>query len=226
MIKSRTAQLIYQTAYCSLAVIGALAGLGFFAADFNADFYLYYTGISNYVCLRVMLLTLIRTAKRREDGYVETAPTFTFLTVILILVTFFVYNVLLAGRHTVVTYFTTLSNVLLHAVLPVMFVLHWVLFCRHGGLKWYHPLLATVMPIVYVSWIVIRAAILKGKTRRLLYPYFFLNVGRLGWRGFLCWEAALLAVFIFLGYLLLAFDRLSGAREQARRKNRKSMKKL
>ena len=210
-MKSRTTQLIFQTVYCVLAVIGVLSSLGYFAADFNEDFYIYYTHLSNYVCMTVMFLTLHQTAKasrRKEDGYCTTAPTFTFLCVILILVTFLVYNILLADQNTVVEYFTSLSNMLLHVILPVMFILHWLLFYPHGALRWYHPLLCAGMPFIYLVFIVIRAALLKNAANAVLYPYFFLNADELGWDGFFAWIGILLVVFIAIGYAFCAIDHL------------------
>lgn len=193
-----------------MGCIGLLNSLGYFAADFNENFYVYYTNLSNYICLGVMFVNLIDTYKRankKEDGYSRSAPTFTFLCVILILVTFLVYNILLADENTVIGYFTSQSNMIMHVILPIMFILNWVLFYEHPSLKWYHPLLGTVMPLIYVAFIVVRAQILSGAKDAVLYPYFFLNIDQLGWGGFLLWIAILLAVFIAIGYILFAMER-------------------
>ena len=48
MIKNRTAQLIFQTAFCTLGIIGIMASLGFFDYAFRADFFVHFTNISNY----------------------------------------------------------------------------------------------------------------------------------------------------------------------------------
>lgn len=210
MIKNRITQVVFQTIYCVLAVLGLLSSLGYFAADFNEDFYVYYTNLSNYICMGVMFISLFKTIKKankKEDGYCDTAPTFNFMCVILILVTFLVYNILLADENTVVQYFTSMSNMIMHVILPIMFILNWVLFYKHGTMKWYQPLLCLIMPLVYVGFIVIRASLLEGATNTVLYPYFFLNVSQLGWGGFFTWVSVLLAAFIVIGYLLYAFDR-------------------
>ena len=211
MIKNRTAQLIFQTAYCVLALIGFITSLGYLNADFNENFYVYYTNLSNYICLGMMFCILRQTVKqanKKEDGYCTLAPTFHFLCVILILVTFLVYNILLADENTLLQYFTSLSNMLMHVILPIMFILNWVLFCEHGKLKWYHPLLSVIMPFIYVVAILIRAPFVTPSADAVIYPYFFLDVATLGWGGFFTWVTVLLAVFIAIGYGIYALDRL------------------
>lgn len=211
MIKNRITQVVFQTVYCVLAVIGLLNSLGYFSADFNENFYVYYTNLSNYICMGVMFVSLYRSIKKanqQQDGFCNTAPTFNFMCVIMIMVTFFVYNILLADENTIVQYFTSQSNMIMHVILPIMFILNWVLFYKHDLLKWYQPLLSVVMPVVYVVFILIRASILKGAENVELYPYFFLNVEELGWNGFFAWIAALFIVFVALGYILYGLDRI------------------
>ena len=158
----------------------------------------------------VMIVSLIKTIKssnRKEDSYCKTLPTFNFMCVIMILVTFLVYNILLANEYTVIGYFTSLSNMLMHVILPIMFILNWVLFYEHNTLKWYHPLLCIIMPLIYVIFIIIRALILNGSTNSTLYPYFFLDINNLGWSGFFIWILILLVVFVLIGYGLFALDK-------------------
>ncbi|MBQ8641886.1 MAG: Pr6Pr family membrane protein [Clostridia bacterium] len=210
MLKNKTAQLVWQTVYCVLAFIGVLCSFGFFDRDFNQDFYVYYTNLSNYICAGVMSAALVRTyrqVKNGEEGFCGTAPGFSFLCVILILVTFLVYNILLADQS-FLEYITSLSNVLMHCILPLLFIFHWVLFYEHGNMRWYQPLLCMVMPLVYVICILIRAALLPPNADTVVYPYFFLNLEALGVGGFIGWISLLLLVFLVIGYAFLALDRL------------------
>ncbi len=207
MIKNRTAQLIFQTVYVVLGVIGAINSIGYFDAEFNTDFYVYYTNLSNYICLGMMFVFLSNTAKRREDGLCMSAPTFNFMCVIMILVTFLVYNVLLSDEYTVIEYFTTMSNMIMHVILPIMFILNWVLFCPHGKMKLYQPLLCLFMPLVYVAFVFVRAAFIDHASASVVYPYFFLDAGELGAIGVLTWIAVLLVIFVAIGYLFFVFDR-------------------
>lgn len=101
---------------------------------------------------------------------------------ISITVTFLVYNVLLAKDNTVVQYFTSLGNLIKHLLIPVLFILNWILFYEHDKVKWYYPLISVILPLIYASFIFVRAGIIKANeiTFKTLYPYFFLNADKLG----------------------------------------------
>lgn len=211
MIKNRTTQVVFQTIYCVLAFFGVIGSLGYFVVEFNDDFYLMYTNLSNYICIVFMFVSLVFTIKKankKEDGFVNLAPTFKFMCVIMILVTCLVYNFLLAKDFGVRHYFTSVPNLTMHLILPIMFILDWVLFYEHGKTKWYYPLLSLIMPLIYVVYILIRAAIIGSRPVKVLYPYFFLDVKTLGWGGFFGWLIALIAVFVLLGYIIYVLDNL------------------
>lgn len=130
------------------------------------------------------------------------------MSLIMILVTYLVYNILLAKDYTVADYFFSISNLILHLILPIMFTLDWVLFTEHRQTKWYYQLLATVMPLIYVVLILIRAAILGNSYHGLLYPYFFLNVAKIGFGCVIGWVAILVLVFVALGYIIFGLDHI------------------
>ena len=68
MIKNRTTQLIFQTIYCTLGLVGTIASLGIFD-NINAirwDFYVHFTNISNFFCLGVMFTALFQTIKKKR----------------------------------------------------------------------------------------------------------------------------------------------------------------
>ena len=182
----------------------------FFDRDFNQNFFDYYTNLSNYICAGIMFVSLIQTyrqVRRGEDGYCKAAPVLTFCSMLLIMVTFLVYTFILSD-YTPLEYFTTLSNVLMHCLLPLLFFFHWLLFYEHGNLRWYHPLCSAVMPALYVLFIVIRAPIAKGKPGMDVWPYFFLDMDALGVGGLLSWMGILLAALMVIAYGFYGLDRL------------------
>ena len=101
MSKNRTAQLIFQTVYCTLGFVGCVASLGIFdnIHVIRWDFYVHFTNISNFLCIGVMLAALIQTAKKQEDSYVSAAPLLKFIGMLGILLTFLVFNIMLAGAE-------------------------------------------------------------------------------------------------------------------------------
>jgi len=210
MIKNRINQIIFQTVYCVLAFIGILDSFGYFSKNFNVNFYLYYTNISNYICAIFMLFILIKTIRESHKniyGFCNVMPLFNFMCIILIMITFLVYNIILVNMS-FIDYFTSMSNVIMHFILPIMFILNWLLFYEHGKTKWYYPLLSFVIPILYLMFIFIRAMILGIDSGKFLFPYFFLDINWLGLIGVFCWVISLLISFTIIGYLIYFLDNI------------------
>ena len=206
-MKERLLHLGFYAVYCVLALVGLLANFGVFSGRISLRPFVYYTSLSNMLCSGFMLVSFFR-CFRREEG--ETWPLCKFLFVVMILVTAIVYNLLLNPYQSLADYFSSVKNSLYHLILPVLFLLDWFLFYRKGTVKPLYPLLAVGIPLAYVVYILARAFAVKtaGITVSVLYPYFFLNVDRLGWNGFLLWMGLLLAGLLLLGYGLYGLDRL------------------
>ena len=219
MIKSRTAQLIFYTIYCTLALVGCVASTGIFdnIHTIRWDFYVHFTNISNFLCFGVMLACLIQTAKKKEDGYVKTAPVLKFVSMLGILLTFLVFNFVLAGaagRDPQANW--RIGSLTFHVVLPILYVADWFLFRERKKCKWYYPLVSVSFPVCYVIFLLIQAVILKfdssilipTTTTPLIYPYFFVNLDTLGTTGVLMWIGILSVAFIAMGFLFFGLDRL------------------
>lgn len=219
MIKNRNAQLIFYTIYCTLGIVGSIACLGIFddIKTFRWDFYVYFTNISNFLCLGVMFAALVETVKKKDDGYVSAAPLLKFIGILGILLTFIVFNTMLAGaadRDPQLNW--RIGSLLFHVVLPIMYVADWFLFYERKKCKWYYPLASIGFPLVYVLFLLIQAVILKfdssiltptGAKTPLIYPYFFVNLEKEGLMV-LVWIVALAAVFAAVGYAFYGLDRL------------------
>ena len=219
MIKNRNAQLIFYTIYCTLGIVGSIACLGIFddIKTFRWDFYVYFTNISNFLCLGVMFAALIETVKKKDDGYVCAAPLLKFIGMLGILLTFIVFNTMLAGaadRDPQLNW--RIGSLLFHVLLPIMYVADWFLFYERKKCKWYYPLASIGFPLAYVLFLLIQAVILKfdssiltptGAKTPLIYPYFFVNLETQG-PMVLVWIVALAAVFAAVGYAFYGLDRL------------------
>jgi hypothetical protein len=219
MIKNRTTQLIYQTIYCTLGLIGIIASIGIFDNMSNPrwDFYVHFTNISNFLCIGVMFAALIQTAKKKENTYVTAAPVLKFIGMLGILLTFLVFNIMLAGaegRDPQLNW--RIGSLCFHVVLPIMYIADWFLFYERKKAKWYYPIASVSFPLAYVIFIFIQAAILKfdssilipNTTTPLIYPYFFLNIDTQGVGGVAKWIAILFVAFVAIGFLFLGLDKL------------------
>ena len=219
MIKNRTAQLIYQTIYLTLGLVGFVACLGVFdnVNMIRWDFYVHFTNISNFLCIGVMLAALVQTARKKEDSFVSAAPVLKFIGMLGILLTFLVFNLLLAGaegRDPQANW--RVGSMIFHVVLPVMYIADWFLFYERKKSKWYYPLVSVLFPFLYAVFLLIQAVILNfdssilipTSTTPLIYPYFFLNLDTQGVTGVLMWLGILGLVFVVTGFLFFGLDRL------------------
>ena len=219
MIKNRTTQLIFQTIYCTLGLVGFVACLGIFdnVNVIRWDFYVHFTNISNFLCIGVMLASLIQTARKKEDSYVTAVPMLKFIGMLGILLTFLVFNIMLAGaadRDPQANW--RIGSLCFHVVLPVLYIADWVLFRERKTCKWYYPLASIGFPVAYVVFLFIQALILKfdssilipTTSTPLIYPYFFVNLDTQGVPGVLMWIGILAVAFAAVGFLFFGLDRI------------------
>ena len=224
MIKNRTAQLIFQTFYCTLGLVGCIASLGIFD-NINMirwDFYVHFTNISNFLCLGVMIAGLIQTAKKKEDSYVSAVPLLKFIGMLGILLTFLVFNIMLAGaegRDPQLNW--RIGSLAFHVVLPVLYIADWFLFYERKKCKWFYPFASMAFPLGYVIFLLIQALVLKfdtsilipNSTTPLIYPYFFVNLDTQGVPGVLMWIAILAVAFVAVGFVFFGLDKLGKKRK-------------
>ena len=219
MIKNRTAQLIFYTVYCTLGLVGCVACLGIFdnIRLIRWDFYVHFTNISNFLCIGVMVAALIETAKKKEDSFVTAAPLLKFIGILGILLTFLVFNIMLAGaegRDPQANY--RVGSLLFHVLLPILYIADWFLFRERKKCKWYYPIASIAFPLGYVIFLLIQAVILKfdtsilipTTTTPLIYPYFFVNLDTQGVPGVLMWIGILSVAFAAVGFGFFGLDRL------------------
>ena len=219
MSKNRTAQLIFQTVYCTLGFVGCVASLGIFdnVNVIRWDFYVHFTNISNFLCIGIMFAALIQTAKKKEDSYVSAIPMLKFIGMLGILLTFLVFNIMLAGaegRDPQANW--RVGSLISHVVLPIMYIADWFLFYERKQCKWYYPVASIGFPLAYVIFLLIQAIILKfdssilipTTTTPLIYPYFFVNLDTQGISGVLMWIGILSAAFVAVGFLFFGLDKL------------------
>ena len=220
MIKNRTIQLIFQTVYCTLGLVGVIASLGIFDDITNVrwDFYVHFTNISNFFCLGIMVAGLVQTIKKKEDSFVSAAPLMKFIGMLGILLTFLVFNIMLAGaegRNPQANW--RIGSLCFHVVLPILYIVDWFLFYERKQTQWYYPIASMGFPLAYVIFLLIQAIILgfdssiliPTTTTPLIYPYFLVNIDTQGVGGVLMWIAILSVAFVAVGYLFYWLDRLS-----------------
>ncbi len=95
-------------------------------------------------------------------------------------------------------------NIALHYVMPIAFVLDWLLFVPKGRLRWIDPVKWLAFPVLYGIWTVVHGAVVGW------YPYWFIDLGALGWARALINFGFLLVFFLILGLAVATLDRVLG----------------
>ena len=163
------------------------------------NFFSYFTILTNL--LAALALTLPVIAPQSAFGQFFSKPTVrTAITAYIIIVMTIVYFVL---RHlTNLTGWDLVADVILHYVIPILFVIDWLFLVPRETLKAKDTFGWLAYPIVYLVWTFIHGAY-SG-----FYPYPFLNNGELGIARVLLNEAGLLIVFLIVGFVLVTGGRL------------------
>jgi len=102
-----------------------------------------------------------------------------------------------------------LADRLLHYVVPTITVLYWLAIAPKYGLRWHHPLVWSLYPLAYFGYALVRGSI-EG-----IYPYPFMDLGKLGPAQTVLNASGLAAAFVVAGLAMVAFSRLVG-RNRAR----------
>src|SRR5580698_3123048 len=94
------------------------------------------------------------------------------------------------------------ADVLLHYVMPALFLIYWWFNFPKGALRWIHPLYWGLYPTAYMIYVLIRGAILSS------YPYRFIDPLAIGYERTMINAVGLLFVFIVLGLIMVSLGRI------------------
>jgi len=165
----------------------------------SINFFSYFTILTNI--LAALALTLPWLAPQSALGKFFARPTVrTAIAAYIIIVMSIVYFVL---RHlTTFQGWNFVADLLLHYLMPVLFVIDWLFLVPKQTLKVSDTLGWLAFPVIYLVWTFIHGVFSD------FYPYPFLNDAELGNARVLLNEAGLLVIFLILGFILVTGGRL------------------
>jgi hypothetical protein len=168
-----------------------------------SNFFSYFTILTNL--LMACSLTAAQINPRSATGAFFSRSTVQTAIAGYMLVVGCIYNVVLAklwnpqGVH-------WLADFSLHTLLPILYLVYWVLFVPKGALWLSAPIAWLLYPLAYLLYSLARGAIMDW------YPYPFLDAGELGYAFVTRNSIILLGVFLVFFYLLILSDRAMGRR--------------
>jgi hypothetical protein len=95
-----------------------------------------------------------------------------------------------------------LADILLHYVMPTLFLLYWWFNFPKGALRWFYPVIWGLYPTVYLLYVLIRGSIIGN------YPYGFIDPHAIGYQRTMINAVGLLFAFIALGLILVVLGRV------------------
>lgn len=176
-----------------------------------------FTMQSNLLCLIMAAVTLVYVIKK-------TIPCGRFyiffkgMSLVSILLTFFVYNLVLKPYIDVTdeAFSKSLNSILLHVAVPLMMLGDFLFFEVKGYFKTWYPFAWAAFPIFYIVYTAVYKALggvynFVGDTV-VNFPYFFLDYETYGYKTVGIWLLFIVIGFIGFSYLLVGLDKLFARR--------------
>ena len=161
------------------------------------NFLSYFTILSNLL-IALSLTVPILLPSSKPGVYFSQLP-FQTATALYILIVGLVYNTALRGLISL-SGWDLAADTLLHVVVPVLYLLYWVIFRPLGTLKWRDCLYWALFPFLYLAYSLLRGSVAHW------YPYPFLNADSLGYGKVFLNSIIVTVVFIVAGMVLIAVN--------------------
>ena len=173
------------------------------------NFFSYFTILTNVIATLAFIAALMPTTT--WAGRMGRDPRLRAAVAMYIAVVGVTYHFLLAASWAPQGWALVVNN-LLHYVMPIGFVLDWLLFTPKGALGWRDPVKWLAFPLAYMVWTVIHGALAGWNPG--WWPYWFVNIPALGAGKTAFWFVVMLAIFLIIGFGVVAIDRMLGQRDR------------
>ncbi|MDP4142860.1 MAG: Pr6Pr family membrane protein [Bacillota bacterium] len=163
------------------------------------NYFSYFTTESNIMVALILTLSVLY---RNAEKPVFLKPQIKGAVTLYITITGIIYHVLLRNvqpPHGIGVY----SNLILHYIMPIAFVVDWIIADVRGIYKWKYAMIWLCYPIIYLIFTLIRGSF------TLFYPYPFVNVTKLGYGGVAENALVLTVLFSMLGLIYVIIDKIS-----------------
>jgi len=151
----------------------------------------YFTVLTNILVALAFSYILLSPNSKTGQFFSRTST----LTAIVVYITIVgcIYNIILSTQWNPQGLFK-LADTLLHTVSPILFIIFWLVFVPKVKLRWILSIKWLWFPFFYLLYSLVRGQVLG------IYPYFFMDIGVLGYKQ----------TIINCLFVLLAFVSVSG----------------
>jgi hypothetical protein len=176
-------------------VTGTWKDLGLSPAEGTLRFFSYFTILTNI--LVALSLTVVLLKPQSKWGSFFNGNDMQTAISMYVFVVGIVYNIVLRslwkpeGLQLIV-------DDLLHTVVPLLFVIYWLVFVPAEKMKWAKAVNWLLYPALYFIWVLFFGSITR------FYPYPFIDVNVLGYLQMFIHAGILLIIFLLLGFAAIA----------------------
>ena len=226
-IRNRAASAAYKLVLAAVGTAGLLQSAGVLSGQPAPEFLLYFTNLSNIAVACYLWGAGIAELRGAEEGRLRPwHGRFKHAMMLAITVTGLVAHFMLNCGGVMAGGTFHWEMLALHYVTPIGMVADWLLFDRKGTMDRMEPPTWTLFPLTYIVYIYVlvlgfgvscASGVDFGTgTAASRFPYPFLDVDSLGVAGVAGIVAALVVVFVAIGYLYVWIDgRLARPAENA-----------
>lgn len=162
-------------------------------------FFSYFTILTNIIV--ALTLTLIVFFHTRRLGSFLSSPSLQAAVAVYITIVGVVYSLFLRGVWDPIGW-NAVADHALHDVMPILYVAYWLIFAQKQGINWIDPVKWLVYPAAYFCYSLLRGAFVGW------YPYWFADVGLLGYPTALTNAGAVLIAFLVTGFIYAGVAKL------------------
>ena len=159
----------------------------------------YFTVLTN-ILVALAYAYILLTPNSKADKFFSRTATLTAIAVYITIVGC-IYNLILSSQWNPQGLFK-MADILLHTISPVMFIIFWLVFVVKEKLRWVLVIKWLWFPFFYLVYSLIRGQILG------IYPYFFMDIGVLGYKQSLINCLFVLLAFVSFSGIFVSVSRL------------------
>lgn len=216
-VTDRGIALVFRVLAALVIALGLARSLDLFTAQPNWLAMLYFTQLSNLLCLFWMVIAATGTARdlsaSGRSGTSTPSARWAAALMHAITVTMLIYIVVLVPTYDPSSGDDppfTLTDTLVHVVTPCLIILDWLLFTPKGRIRWFDPLLWVLIPFAYLAFALIYGGFGGRFESGDTFAYPFLDVATLGVGGVASWVAALTVALLAVAYVYVVIDKVLG----------------
>lgn len=206
-------ELIYRITFIIICMTGIIMHFDINDRDYNTHEFSFFTIQSNIFCLVVMCILLIKHFSGKNKTS-ELMVYFKGMALSSIICTFLVYH--FAECRIVYPIYENglfsipLKSLLVHYIIPFMFLFDWILFQPKGYFKFYYIILWLLFPYFYISCFFTRCHCNDSSAFINVpkFPYYFLDYETLGYSKCFGYIGLLVFVLLIINILITTTDYL------------------